>query len=72
MRYAMPSVLDDAIKLATSVNQAEIQERRNEPFYVDEAGPYSTPHRPSRGTRSVSTVRSTTQHAGAGRTQNQD
>jgi hypothetical protein len=56
VRYAMPPNLDDAIKLATTVNQAEIQERRNESFYVDEAGRYSTPDRPSRGTRSVSTV----------------
>ena len=70
-RYAMTNNLDDAIKLATTVNQAEIQERRNESFYVDEAGRYSTPGRPSRGMRSVSTVRSTTQHVGAGRTQNQ-
>ena len=69
--YARPNNLYDAIKLATTVNQAGIQERRNESFYVDEAGRYSTPDRPSRLTRSVSTVRSTTQHAGAGRTQNQ-
>ena len=66
----MPSNLDDAIKLATTVNQAEIQDRRNESFYVDEAGRHSTPDRSSRGTRSGSKVRSSTQHAGAGRTQN--
>jgi len=71
VRYTMPSKLDDAIKLATTVNKAEIQERRNESFYVNEEGRYSTPDRPSRRTRSVSTVRSTTQHEGAGRTQNQ-
>ena len=70
-RYEMPSNLDEAIKLATTVNQAEIQGVESECFYVDEAGRYSTPDRPSRGMRSVSTVRSTTQHAGAGRTQNQ-
>lgn len=34
----MPSNLDEAIKLATTVNQAEIEKRRNESFYVDEAG----------------------------------
>ena len=70
-RYAMPSNWDDAINLATTVDQAKIDERRNESFYVDEAGRYSTPDRTSRGTLSASTVRSTPQHAGAGRTQNQ-
>ena len=64
----MPSNLDDAIKLARTVNQAEIQDRRNQSFYVDEAGRHSTADRYSRGTRGCSTVRSSTQHAGAGRT----
>jgi len=34
--YAMPKTMDEALKIAITVNQAQIQERRNEAFYVDE------------------------------------
>ena len=37
VRYALPKTMDEALKIAITVNQAEIQERRNEAFYVDEA-----------------------------------
>lgn len=54
------------------MNQAEIQERRNETFYVEEARESRASDRTSRGARSSGTVRSTTQHARASRTQGQN
>jgi len=35
-RFNLPENME-TLKIATKVNQAEIQERRNETFYVDEA-----------------------------------
>ena len=55
-----------------TVNQAEIQERRNEAFYVDEARGSGTADRPVRGTRYTGTVRNATQHAEISRTQSQN
>jgi hypothetical protein len=35
-RFNLPANMSEALKIATTVNQAQIQERRNESFYVDE------------------------------------
>jgi len=71
-RFNLPENMDQALKIATTVNQAEIQKRRNETFYVEEARASRASDRSSRGTRSSGTVRSTTQHAGASHTQSQN
>jgi hypothetical protein len=63
--------MDEALQIAITVTQAEIQERRNEAFYVDEARGSGTVDRPTRGTRPDG-VRNATQRAGASRTQGQN
>jgi hypothetical protein len=70
VRFSLLKNMDEALKIALTVNEAELQVRRNETFYVDEARERSTADRPSRGTRCKGTVRNTTQHAGAGRAHN--
>jgi hypothetical protein len=35
-RFNLPANMSEALKIATTVNQAQIQNRRNESFYVDE------------------------------------
>jgi urocanate hydratase len=35
-RFNLSANMNEALKIATTVNQAQIQERRNESFYVDE------------------------------------
>ena len=72
VRYAMPKTMDEALKIAITVNQAEIQERSNEAFYENEARGSGTADRAARGTRYTGTVRNTTQHAGISRTQGQN
>jgi len=72
VRYALPKTMDEALKIAITVNQAEIQERRNEAFYVDEARGSATADRTTRGTRYTGIARNASQHAGPSRTQGQD
>jgi hypothetical protein len=72
VRYVMPKTVDEALKIAITVNQAKIQEQRNEAFYADEARGSGMADRPTRGTRYTSTVRNATQHAGTSRTQGQN
>jgi len=67
--YAIPKTMDEALKIAITVNQAEIQEQRNEAFYVDEARGSGPADRPTRGTRFNGIVRNATQHAETSRTQ---
>jgi hypothetical protein len=52
-----------------TVQQAELQERRNETFYVDEVQERGKADWSSRETRRSGCVRNTTQQVGAGRTQ---
>ena len=61
--FSMPQTMDEALKTAITVNQAEVQERRNEAFYVDEARGYSTTDQHTRGTRCDATMRKATHHA---------
>ena len=70
VRYIMPESLDEAIRVAITVSQAEVQERRNEVFYAEEARECVTA-RSSRGARGKGDARNTTQYAGSGRTQHQ-
>jgi len=71
VRYAIPINMDEALRIAITVNQAQIQERRNEAFYVDEARGSGTADRPLRRKRYNGTVRNATQHAEISRTQGQ-
>ena len=71
VRYSMPQIMDEALKIAITVNQAEAQERRNEAFYVDEARGHVKSDRHTRGTRGEAAARKATHYAGAGRTQGQ-
>jgi hypothetical protein len=68
----MPKTMDEALKIAITVNQAEIQERRNEAFYVDEARGSGTADRTASWTRYTGIVRNATQHAGISRTPSQN
>jgi hypothetical protein len=58
----MPQTIDDALQIAITVNQAEIQERRNEAFYVDETRGHSAADRTLRGTRDSGTGINATRH----------
>jgi hypothetical protein len=68
-RFNLPENMEQALKIAATVNQAEIQERRNETFFVDEARPSRESGRPLRGQQRSSNARHTIQHAGVSRTQ---
>jgi hypothetical protein len=68
-RFNLPENMDQAIKIATTLNQAKIQERRNETFYVDEARSSRESEQRSRGQRCSSNLRNTFQQAGVSRTQ---
>jgi len=70
VRFAMLRTMGEALKIAITVNQAEIQERHNKAFYLDEACGSSTADRP-RGTWCNGTMRNTTQHTGPGCIQSQ-
>jgi hypothetical protein len=70
LSYTMPESPDEAIRVAISVCQAEIQERRNEVFYAEEARECVMAWS-SRRARGKGCARNATRHAGAGRTQNQ-
>ena len=62
--------MQEALRIAVSVHQAELQERRNETFYVDEVQE-SFKADQSSGERTEMSMRSTSQQARAGRTQDQ-
>jgi hypothetical protein len=66
VRYSMPRTMEEALQIAITVTQAEIQERRNEAFYVDEARESGTVDRPTRGMRPDG-AKNATQLAGASR-----
>jgi hypothetical protein len=61
----MSESLDETIRLAITVCQAEVQERRNEVFNAEEARECVTA-RSSRGARGKGDARNTTQYAGSG------
>jgi hypothetical protein len=71
-RFNLPGNMDQALKIATTVNQAEIQERRNETFYVDEAQTRRETARTLREQHRSSNARHTSQQAGVSRTQSQN
>jgi hypothetical protein len=71
-RFNLPANMNEALKIATTVNQAEIQESRNKSFYVDEARTRREQARTSRGQQRSSNARHTSQHAEVSRTQSQN
>jgi hypothetical protein len=70
-RFNLPTNMSEALKIATTVNQAQIQNRRNESFYVDEQRTRRQSGRASHGQRRNSNTKHADQHAEASRTQNQ-
>ena len=71
VRFSLPKNMQEALRIAVTFQQAELQERRNETFYVDEVKECGKADRPSRGTRRNASMRNTAQQAGTGRTQDQ-
>ena len=63
--------MEEALRIAVTFQQAELQERRNETFYVSEVQGRCKTDRSSRETRRSGCVRNTNQQVGAGRTQDQ-
>jgi hypothetical protein len=64
--------MSEALKIATTVNQAQIQERRNESFHVDEPRTRRQSGRAFSGQRRNSNTKHADQHAEVSRTQNQN
>jgi len=71
VRFSLPKNMQEALRIAVTVQQAELQERRNETFHVDEVQERGKADRSSRETRRSGYVRNTTQQVGACRTQDQ-
>jgi hypothetical protein len=67
----MPQTIDEALKIAIAVSQAEVQERRNEAFYVEEARGAGAADRLTHDARCNGTGRRAIQHTRTGRTQSQ-
>jgi hypothetical protein len=70
--FNLPANMSEALKIATTMNQAQIQERRNESFYVDEPRTRRQSSRAFSGQRGDSNVRHANQPAEASRTQSQN
>ena len=68
VRFSLPKNLQEALRIAVTVQQAELQERRNE-TYVDEVQERGKADRSSSETRRSGYMRNTTQQVGASRTQ---
>jgi hypothetical protein len=66
VRYSLPESVEQANEIAVTVNKAELQERRNEAFYIREEA--NTSDGPSRGHHSDASARNASQHGKAGRT----
>ena len=71
VHFSLPKNMQEALRITVTVHQAELQERRNETFYVDEVQERGKADRSSRGTRRSGSMRHMTQQAGADRTQDQ-
>jgi len=71
VRFSSPKNMQEALRIAVNVQQAELQERRNETFYVDEVQESGKADRSARETHRSGYMRNTTQQVGAIRTQDQ-
>ena len=72
VRFSLPKNMQEALRIAVTVQQAELQERRNETIYVDEVQERGKAVRSSRETRRRGYMRNTTQQVGASRTQDRN
>jgi hypothetical protein len=70
-RFNLPADTSEALKFATNVNQAQIQESRNQSFYVDEPRTRRQLGRAFSGQRRNSNMRHANQHAETSRTQSE-
>jgi hypothetical protein len=71
-RFHLPTNMSEALKIATTVNQAQILDRRNESFYVGELRTRRQSGCATHGKRRDSSTKHADQHAEASRTQNQN
>ena len=53
VRFSLPKNMEEALRISVTVQQAELQERRNETFYVDEVQERGKADRSSRETRAA-------------------
>jgi hypothetical protein len=67
-RFNLSANMSEALKIATTVNQAQIQEGRNKNFYVDEPRTRRQSGRASHGQRRDSNTKHANQHAEDSRT----
>ena len=63
VRFSLPKNMEEALRIAVTVKQAELRERRNETFYVDEVQESGKADRSSRETRRSGYMRNTTQQS---------
>jgi hypothetical protein len=71
VRFALPGSMDEELRIAIAVNQAELQERKNEAFYLNaEARSYGSAR--ARESRRHSPGYSSPPHHKAGRTLKHD
>jgi hypothetical protein len=71
-RFNLPTNMSDALKIATTVNQAQTEDRCNESFYVDQQCTRRQSGRASQGKRRNSNKKQANQNAEASRTQRQN
>jgi hypothetical protein len=71
VRFNLPENMDQILKIATMMNQAEIQERHNKTFYVDEARASRASDRLPRRQRRSSNGTHMILHAGVSRTESE-
>jgi hypothetical protein len=71
-RFNLPANMSEVLKIATTVNQAQTEDRRNECFYVDQQGTLRQSGRASQGQRRNRDMKRADQHAKASCTPNQN
>jgi hypothetical protein len=73
VRYTILKYMEETLKIAMTVNQSELQERRNPALYLDMEGRQSgTTDRPQYGTSRKASARMPAQHAACGQFQRQN
>ena len=72
VHYSMPKTVQEALQIAITVEQAKLQERQNEAFYLEaEARRPSTADRPLHGLSKRDSAETQSQHRASSRTQRQ-
>jgi hypothetical protein len=71
-RFNLPANMSEDLKIATTVNQAQTEDRRNERFYVNEPRARRQSGRASHGQRRDRNTKDANQHPEASRTISQN